>query len=135
MTKIYISTGFNFIFRREGYKLTTLSYRSDKEEQAPLGLKFCFNLEELLRDLTPEGFKKWIRKNYKAEAVEIDYPCVCYDRYGHIPYYTYIFEERGCIYKLDKESSFVEIRVYARGELIFLGTKEEFRKWLELGEN
>jgi len=132
MTRANLNFVFqSFIFPREGETSTTL-YHYHNGDQYPSGLRDCYHIEELLKDLTPEGFKKWIRKNYDAKAVGISHPCIYYDQFGFITDYSYIFEEeRGYIDQSGKRVSFPNIRVYNWDELIFSGTTEEFRKWLK----
>lgn len=109
----------NFRFQKAGEGPRTL-YHYHNGDQYPSGLQNCFNVEQLLNNFTPDGFREWIRENYEAEAQEIDHPCIYYDDAGYITDYSYVFAP----------DSVCQVLAYKWDKQIFSGSVVDFKKWL-----
>ena len=133
----------NFVWQPWGDHPRTLHYYWNGD-QSPRGLRDFFDVKQWLSDksnVTPEGFKNWIRTAY-AEFVKqtdrpcstndvasaapsdfeprlISHPCIYYDEAGFPTDYSYVFEQ-------DER-----VRVFEWDQLIFKGTVAEFLDWLE----
>lgn len=136
----------NFVSQKRGERPKTL-YHYYNGDQYPTGLRDSFGVVEWLKDekaFTPNGFKKWIAKNYKeqvmktsgpisycddsekdGQVMEITHPAIYYDTGGFITDYSYVF---------DSTNERKAVVVYNWDEQIFKGTVKEFIKWLKKQE-
>lgn len=140
----------NFTYR-EGGQLKVL-YHYQNGDQYPTGIRDFYHVLDLLKDFTPEGFKKWLANNYvvyqrvkrtgenfsiessqptevPAEPELIDHTII-----GDLTDYTYVFNDNSWTSSATKNGEQFSpntIQVYNWDEQIFNGNTAEFEKWIK----
>lgn len=111
----------NFIYQLTGEAPRTLFFYHNGD-QYPSGLKDYFGVLELVKEkITPERFKKWIKKYYKGKVKDLGaggQPKVCYTN-GFLTDYTYVFTADD------------DVVVWNFYDKIFEGKRTEFIKWIK----
>jgi hypothetical protein len=116
----------NFVSQEPGEKPRTL-YWYHNGDQYPTGIRDFYHLLDWLESglFTPEGFTRWISKNYSEQGTAIPYeiasPCVYYDDNGFPTDYSYVF---------DATLAEGHVLVYNWTKCIFYGKLPKFIAWL-----
>ncbi len=130
----------NFTYRVDGVQKVLYYYQNG--DQYPTGIRDIYHVLDLLKDFTPEGFKKWLGDNYREtqrvrksnpnSGVSIEYSQKTkvpakpeirdFTIIGDLTDYSYVFNDNS--YGEDS------VQVYSWEDQIFNGTKEKFEKWI-----
>lgn len=132
----------NFTYRVDGIQKVLYYYQNG--DQYPTGIRDGYHVLDLLKDFTPDGFKKWLGKNYRetrqVEFSNKDTGVSIISNYsptdipakpelkdftiiGDLTDYSYVFNDNP--YGEDT------IQVYNWEDQIFNGTKEKFATWIK----
>lgn len=141
----------NFTYRIGGTLKVLYHYQNG--DQYPSGIREHYNVLDLTKEFTPDGFRKWLAANYKVYqrvrsegenvSVETSEPTEIpatpqemeHTIIGDLTDYTYVFQDNswlGATFTKDFDPMTEnKVQVYNWDEQIFNGTLGEFVTWIK----